>query len=162
VPGGGPSHPQHGSDAQRREWSGQGVDGPQAPPRFRQRLIRRGNNPAGAQSRSGKQPGASDHPIRTGRIPHRQQLLQHCSHRRPALRLVHCREDPRCDAGRDLLQVGVAVHQQLGADVGGCQRRGKDATGFRVHRGSQQGQPSGQGHNQRRPLLIAQRIPASL
>ena len=101
-------------------------------------------------------------PLRSGGIEHCQQLLQHCSHCRPAPRLVHCLEDPRCDAGRDLLQVDLAVHQQLGADFGGCQRHGKGATGFRVHRGGQQGQPSGQGHNQRHPLLIAQRIPASL
>ena len=104
-----------------------------------------GEHPEGAQSRAGKQSGASDHPIWAGGIQYEQQLLQHRPHRRPALRLMHGREDPRREAGLDLLQADRAVHQQLGADIGGRQRHGQGATAFRVPRAGQQGQRPGQG-----------------
>ncbi len=80
-----------------------------------------GEQPAGAQSRSRNELGASDHPTRAGGIQYRQQLFQHRSRCRAVLRVVHHSEDPRREAGLDLLQAHRAVHQQLGADVGGRQ-----------------------------------------
>ena len=58
----------------------------------------------------------------SGGVEHRQQLLQHRSHRRASLRVVHRLEDPRREAGLDPLQDKHAVHKQLDADVGGRQR----------------------------------------
>lgn len=55
-----------GSDAQRREWRGQGVEGPPAPPRFRPRPIRRGSSPASPEQ--GRE--------RAGGIEHRQHPIQ--------------------------------------------------------------------------------------
>jgi hypothetical protein len=104
-----------------------------------------GEQLARARNQGREPPRRSDHPIWAGGIQYEQQLLQHRSHRRAALRVVHRREDPRRDAGLDLLQADRAVHQQLGADIGGRQRHGQDATAYRVPSAGQQGQRSEQG-----------------
>ena len=101
--------PPTGSNAHGANGAGRGLTG-------RQHRRDSANAPsAGGTARrgpeQGREPGASDHPIWAGRIQHRQQLLQHRSHRRPAIRLVHRLKDPRRDVGLDLLQAVRAVHQ---------------------------------------------------
>ena len=119
------------------------VHGPPAPPRFRHAPSAGGTPQQEPKTRAGKQSVASDHPIRAGGIEHRQQLLQHRSYRRAALRVVHRRKDPRRDAGLDLLEAHRAVHQQLDADGGGRQRHGHGATAMGSRGRSTEAAPSG-------------------
>lgn len=92
-----------GEHAHRGKRSGQGSDRPLPTPKFCPRSIRQGINPEGSKSNAGQPSFGSDHPIWAGAIHDRLQQLQHCPHRRDALRLVQHRNVLSRQASRDLL-----------------------------------------------------------
>ena len=73
-----------------------------------------------------------DHPIRAGGVKHLQQLLKYSAHCRPTLRVMHRCECSRREPRLDLLQADRGIHQELNADISGCERHEECDSAFRV------------------------------